>query len=44
MAVVYKARDTRLKRWVALKVFNLGRWATRFFRRRLIKEAQWPLR
>src|SRR5438093_1507467 len=39
-ALVYRARDTRLNRWVALKV--LHHWAMRHtgFKKRLIQEAQ----
>ena len=40
MAAVYKARDTRLKRWVALKVLQPWAMGHTSFREQLIQEAQ----
>jgi serine/threonine protein kinase len=40
MASVYKARDTRLKRWVALKVLQPWAMGHASFREQLIQEAQ----
>src|SRR5580692_4898211 len=40
MGEVYKARDTRLNRFVAIKVLNSGMSADREQRRRFIHEAQ----